>query len=101
MPYPTIYSITYNYTGFQQSQGNNAFPGTQIDADLAGLQSSVSSLSLFLKSAIRSDGALNNGLVTFDSLAPALQLAGLGPADAWLTATSYLAGKNAVPSNNL
>ena len=79
MPYPVIYNVTYSYTGFQQSQGNNAFPGTQIDADLAGLTANISSLSTFMKNVIRSDGALNNGIVTYDSLAPALQTAKLPP----------------------
>jgi hypothetical protein len=73
MAYPTIYDVTYSYTGFQQSQGNNSFPGTQLDADLAGLEDSIGGLSMFMRNVIRSDGKLNNGLVTFDSLSLALQ----------------------------
>jgi hypothetical protein len=53
MAYPSIYDVTYSYTGFQQAQGNNSFPGTQLDSDLAGLQSSVSSLALFTQNVIR------------------------------------------------
>jgi hypothetical protein len=68
MAYPTIYDVTYSYTGFQQGQGGNAFPGTQIDADLAGLDASISNLLTFVKGVMRSDGALNNGVVTLDSL---------------------------------
>ena len=75
MPYPTIYDVTYSYSGFQQAQGDNSFPGTQLDADLAGLDTSISNLALFTRSVMRSDGALNNGIVTYDSLSPALQTA--------------------------
>src|SRR5260370_37464964 len=102
MPYPSIYNVTYNYTGFQQSQqGISAFPGTQLDADLAGLKSSVSGLALFMQTAIRSDGALNNGIVTYDSLSPNLQAAGLAPANPWATGIGYLLGANVTINNGL
>jgi hypothetical protein len=101
LPYPTIYNVTYSYTNFQQAQGNNAFPGTQIDSDLQGLRSSVSGLALFVQGVLRSDGALNNGSVTYDSLSPALQTAGVAPANAWATATSYLIGNSVVINGNL
>jgi hypothetical protein len=68
LPYPTLYDVTYSYTGFQQSQGDNSFPGTQLDADLAGLEASTASLDTFMQTVIRSDGALQNGIVTVDSL---------------------------------
>jgi hypothetical protein len=74
MPYPTIYAVDYSYTDFQESQGDNSFPGTQLDADLAGLQETIASLDTFMQRVMRSDGALNNGIVTFDSLSPGLQL---------------------------
>ncbi|SHH20938.1 hypothetical protein [Bradyrhizobium erythrophlei] len=101
MPYPSLYSITYSYMGFQQSQGNNAFPGTQIDADLDGLAASVTNLSAFMKTAIRSDGQLNNGLVTFDTLSPSVQTAGLAPANAWMTATLYLLNASTIQAGTL
>lgn len=101
MPYPTLYDVTYSYTAFQESQGDNSFPGTQIDADLAGLQASIESLDVFMQTVIRSDGALNNGIVTYDSLSASLQVAGLAPANAWLTAHAYLVGNTVVISSNL
>jgi hypothetical protein len=70
LPYPTIYDVSYSYTGFQQAQGNNSFPGTQLDADLAGLDSSIVKVASFVRGVMRSDGALNNGVVTLDSLDP-------------------------------
>lgn len=101
MAYPTIYDVTYSYTGFQVSQGNNSFPGTQIDADLAGLEASINSLSTFVQTAIRSDKALNNGIVTYDSLSTSLQTAGLTPAAAWVTATAYAINFNVIQNSTL
>jgi hypothetical protein len=101
MPYPTNYTVTYNYTGFQQSQGNNAFPGTQIDADLAGLTANISSLSTFMKNVMRSDGQLNNGLVTIDALSPGLVLASMTPANAWATGAQYFKNISVVQSSKL
>jgi hypothetical protein len=72
MPYPTLYAVTYSYVGFQQSQGNNSFPGTQLDADLAGLQATIDNVDAFMQTVIRSDRQLNNGIVTLDSLSLAV-----------------------------
>lgn len=102
LAYPDLYDITYSYTAFQQSQqGIAAFPGTQLDADLAGLDSSILGLSAFVQRAIRSDGALQNGLVTYDSLSVSLQARGIAPATAWATATGYLLGDAVTINSNL
>ncbi|MBR1124522.1 hypothetical protein JQ628_23550 [Bradyrhizobium lablabi] len=58
MAYPVIYTLDYSYTGFQQGQANNSFPGTQLDNDLAGLRASLTEWTTFIKGAIRSDGRL-------------------------------------------
>jgi hypothetical protein len=89
------------HPGFQQSQGDNSFPWTQLDSDLAGLQESVGSLGTFVQSVMRSDGALKNGIVTYDSLAPALLTAGLAPATAWAMGTTYLLGISVTINSNL
>ncbi|HEV2155420.1 hypothetical protein [Bradyrhizobium sp.] len=101
MAYPVLYDITYSYTGFQQSQGDNSFPGTQLDADLAGLEASIAALETFISGTIRSDNALQNGIVTHDSLSPSLQTAGLAPATAWATATFYAAETGVIQNGNL
>lgn len=80
LPYPDLYDVTYSYTGFQQSQGDNSFPGTQLDADLAGLEDAIEGLSDFVKLAIRADGALINGIVTVDALSAPVK-AMIGDAD--------------------
>ncbi len=102
MPYPPIYDVTYSYTGFQYSQqGVSAFPGTQLDADLVGLKDSIAGVSIFMQGVVRSDGALQNGIVTYDSLSANLQTNGLAPADAWATATAYAVGVSVVEGNTL
>jgi hypothetical protein len=58
MPYPSSPDLNYSYTGFQQAQGDNSFPGTQMDADLQSVESSVDSIVSFLQGAFRSDGVV-------------------------------------------
>lgn len=60
MAYPNKPQITYSYTGFQQSQGNNSFPGTQLDADLANLKQFASTTVDFLALFVNSDGSLKS-----------------------------------------
>jgi hypothetical protein len=101
MPYPTLYVVTYSYSDFQESQGDNSFPGTQVDNDFAGLDASLASLASFMKTVIRSDGQLNNGIVTFDSLSPSLQTAGIMPATAWATGMAYPLNANVIEAFSL
>ena len=73
MAYPYLYDVTYSYTGFQQAQGDNSFPGTQLDADLAGLSDSLANWSAFVSGITRSDGKLANESVDFDQLSTAVK----------------------------
>lgn len=81
MAYPQIYEVTYSYSGFQQAQGDNSFPGTQLDSDLAGLEQSIANLEAFLQAAFRSDGKLTNKTVDLDQLSTGVNAA-LGSAPA-------------------
>lgn len=58
MTYPVVYDVTYSYTGFSASLGDGSFPGTQLDADLAGLTAAQQSLLEFIQGSFRSDGVL-------------------------------------------
>lgn len=101
LAYPDLYDVSYSYTGFQEAQGDDSFPGTQLDSDLAGLETSVGNIALFIRGVMRSDGALQNGIVTYDSLSASLQTAGLQAAVPWATATAYPVNFNATQSSNL
>lgn len=59
MGYPTKPDIDYSYTGFSQGQGDNSFPGPQMDNDLANLQNSIIETQNFLKDVFDADGTLS------------------------------------------
>lgn len=80
--------ISYSYTGFQLGQGNNAFPGTQLDSDIATLVAAADATIDGLADVRRSDGALQNAIVTPDSLAPAVYL-GLQTPTVWAAGVNY------------
>lgn len=58
MGLPTKPTLDYSYTAFQQSQGDNAFPGTEIDNDHDNLKLSIDETIDFLTGSFRSDGVL-------------------------------------------
>lgn len=60
MSYPDKPIITYSYTGFQVGQGNNSFPGTQMDSDIASLKNAASTMVDFVKLFANSDGTLKS-----------------------------------------
>lgn len=64
MVYPVKATFSYSYTGFQQSQGDNDFPGTQIDNDLASLKTVTDALVDFIKVTLGADGRLKAASIT-------------------------------------
>lgn len=58
MGLPTKPTLDYSYVAFQQSQGDNAFPGTEIDNDHANLKLSIDETIDFIGGSFRSDGVL-------------------------------------------
>lgn len=73
-------NLTYSYVAFQQEQGDNSFPGSQLQADLAELKRASTDTIEALKDVRRSDGKLQNQIVTPDSLSMATRelMAGVG-----------------------
>ncbi|HRO90375.1 MAG TPA: hypothetical protein PLC06_07750 [Promineifilum sp.] len=92
MPYPPLADIETSYTAFQQGQGDNSFPGQQIDTDLANLKEAVDTLNEFVRGVTRSDGEVGNQTIGHDQLKPELSI-GLEPPVTWATATDYEAGQ--------
>lgn len=86
MANPTPFTLSYSYTAFQQSLGDNSFPGTQIDNDLQKVKLTTDQIISSLGDVRRTDGGLKNGIVTAESLAPS----------ALLTFTSVLAIETAL-----
>src|SRR6185295_9989767 len=60
MAYPPLPVISFDYSAFQQAQGDASFPGTPLDNDLGNLAGSLTSTIQFLESAFRADGVLFN-----------------------------------------
>lgn len=76
-----------------QVSGRSTVRTTNLDAEFANLQTSIDSLIARLRVISRDDDALQDGIVTIESLAAdVLALigdAGFNPMGPWLTATSY------------
>lgn len=100
MPTPEKPDLDYSYTAFQEAQGDNSFPGTQLDNDLANLKQSIDETIDFLGLAIRDDGKLANASVTKSSLDETLLL-GIAPPRAWVTGAEYEADDTVFVSNTL
>lgn len=95
---PTPYVPAYSYSGWQQNNPTRPLPAGPIDNDFASLRRTTSELIQALREVRRSDGALNNGMVTADSLAPQLSL-GFGFEGAWAAGTAYQTGGGVVYEN--
>lgn len=100
MPTPDKPTLDYSYSAFQQAQGNNTFPGTQLDNDLANLKQAIDETIDFTSAVIRSDGALADGVVPKSALAEDVLL-GIAPPRAWVTGTAYAVDDTVFVSNTL
>lgn len=77
MPNPTPYNRTFSFTDFQGSNPSSPLPGVQVDNELENVEAAINGTQTALEDIRRSDGALNNGIVTVDSLSPQVA-AGVG-----------------------
>ena len=98
MANPTKPDIDYSYSGFQASQGNNSFPGAQIDNDLAELKRAADETIDFVTQVIREDGKLNNGIVTKNALAEDILL-GVPAPRPWVSGTVYAVDQTVTINN--
>jgi hypothetical protein len=71
---PTPYAVSYSFSGFQANNPSTPLPAPKVDAELANIATAVASLVTGVTDIRCSDGALNNGIVTFDSLTLALRI---------------------------
>ncbi|MET4235521.1 hypothetical protein ABIA85_008832 [Bradyrhizobium sp. LA6.10] len=101
MSYPTKYTRQYDYVSYQNANPNRPLPAGQIHADLNQAALSSNEIVDFLKKSIRADGAVANGSIDYDQLAPALQLAGLAPAEPWAASVEYAVGTSVIAVGGL
>lgn len=87
--FPQKYSLSYSFTGFQQSQGDNNFPGTQLDGQLTNEKASVDQIIDFLASVFETSGKLKNASVTPDQLAFTIDTTGIAVVNAIASAIAF------------
>src|SRR3979411_2295579 len=74
MAHPSPYAVSYSFSGFQASSPATPLPAQKVDNELANIALAVASVVAAIKDIRRSDGALNSGIVTFDSFEQGLKL---------------------------
>lgn len=68
MPDPTSYVVSYSFSGFQALNPQTPLPAGQVDNELANIATAISGLVSSVISVRRSDGNLQNGIVSWDGL---------------------------------
>lgn len=86
---PDPYVVDYSFSGFQANSPLMPLPAGPVDNEFANIATAVSEVIAALKSVRRPDGALNNNIVTFDSLSLGLQLT-FDPTNGELVAAAVL-----------
>lgn len=87
MSQPTAYAPVHAFITDQSVLPD--FPGQELDVEFAAVEETTDQIRTNLALIQRDDGALKNGVVTFDSLSSTLQTAGLAPLTQWATSTRY------------
>lgn len=90
MTAPNRYSRGYSFSGFQANSPNRPLPGNKVDGELDNVEQSINDLANAVADIRRDDGALKNGIVTKDALAPGLST-GVDPATLWTSGIAYTA----------
>ncbi|MFZ2160452.1 MAG: tail fiber protein, partial [Bradyrhizobium sp.] len=94
---PNPYVVSYNFGGFQASNPTTPLPGSALDGELANAAAATAVLVAAIKDVRRSDGALNNGIVTFDSLHSSVQMT-IDPTNGVLVAAAVATAQAAAVS---
>ena len=88
MAAPTPYNVSFSFSDYQATTPNLPLPGQRLDDELANIETALDGTQTALADIRRSDGKLNNGIVTVDALAPGMTT-GILPPTNWVTATQY------------
>ena len=77
----TGYTRSYSFAGYQAINPSRPLPGPELDVELDNIAFSLGTVTVAIGQVRRSDGRLQNGVVTFDSLDPQVQLTLTGGTD--------------------
>jgi hypothetical protein len=91
MPQPIPYDRQFNFQDHQAVNPVAPPPGEQLDMELNAAKITLDQILAGLAKLLRDDGALKNGIVTKDSLAPSLSI-GFTFTGTWTTPVNYVAG---------
>jgi hypothetical protein len=94
---PNPYVVSYNFGGFQSSNPSTPLPAGAVDDELAEIAAATVALVAAVKDIRRSDGALKNGIVTYDSFEHGLQLT-IDPTNGLLVAAAVATAQAAAAS---
>ncbi len=89
MSQPPALNRAFSFSNFQAANPSLPIPGSQVDLELNNVVATANAIRTNLALIQRDDGALANASVTYDTLSPALQTAGIAPALPWVTGTAY------------
>jgi hypothetical protein len=73
MAYPSKYTRQYDYVSYQNANPSRPLPAGQIHADYNAIVASLDETIDFIKTAIRADGLVSNGIIGFDQLSTSVK----------------------------
>ncbi|QHP69997.1 hypothetical protein EI171_23490 [Bradyrhizobium sp. LCT2] len=73
MSYPTKYTRQYDYVSYQNANPARPLPADKVHADFNQVALSTNEIVDFLKTSLRSDGAVMNGSIGFDQLSTSVK----------------------------
>lgn len=73
MANPSGYTPSYSFANYQSNTPNKPLPGQRVDIELFNISNAIGGLVTAVEDVRRSDGAIQNGAVTWDSLSVTLQ----------------------------
>lgn len=68
MAEPTPYAVSYSFSGFQALNPDTPLPAEAVDVEFAAIEVSIDSVATALAEVRRSDGRLQNSVVSWDGL---------------------------------
>lgn len=73
MPDVEPYAVSYSFTGWQSANPSRPLPGAAVDSELYRIAGFSVDIATALRDVRRADGALQNSVVTLDSLSTAVR----------------------------
>lgn len=99
MSQPTEYDVKTDFVAYQSNA--SWFPGSSLNVEFNNLATTTDQIRANLALIQRDDGALANASVSFNTLSPALQTAGLTPLSTWVSGKAYTQSQAVIQGTSL